>query len=445
MITAKNKTREKKQLAFQKKSGAAFRALGRAVYKHRHKARKKYPSKSKESFIKRGRWLIRFLNQEPKTIEFLDTFIGTEAMNPRTKGWRRKVLELLSLFLLNKITLRDASKLFIPVAAKAYEVVELDKQQNKIQSTLPPEILAFLPKSIVVEVDNNNNIKSINDMFVNDTYTLKEKIKTQKKLVYRYNTIVKQVKKDLKSRDEITKLCALVTSIIMETGIRPGKIGNHAVKLIEDKKIEVETFGAVSLNSDHVSFVKDNFVELKFIGKKGGLNTASLKDSDVIKILKDYVDNSLKSGSKYIFTTRAGEQFDYKDLSNYFRNNFKGFKITDFRKLRATKTVFEILKQERGNMLQRIKNIADVEVGAIQRKTTEEIVKTIELAHQQAQAALSHMDSSTTQDAYINPEVLLRFLSTAKIESSFRDYIMKGKTKFRFDPMMFVREAQKLG
>jgi DNA topoisomerase IB len=444
MATKKKKIKEKKQLAFQKKSAAAFRALGRAVYRHRHKARKKYPSRSNESFKKRGRWLIRFLDKEPKTIEFLDAFIGTEAMNPRTKGWRRKVLELLSLYLLNKITLREASKLFVPIAAKSYEVIALDKQQNKIQKTLPPEIMAFLPSSIIVEVDKNNNIKGINDMFVNDTYTLKEKIKTQKKLVYRYNTIVKQVKKDMKSRDEITKLCALVTSIIMETGIRPGKIGNSAVKIIEDKKIEVETFGAVSLNADHVSFVKNNFAELKFVGKKGGLNTASLKDSEVIKVLKDYVDNSLKSGSKYIFTTREGQQFDYKDLSSYFRKNFKGFKITDFRKLRATRTVFEVLKEERRNMLGRIKEIASGEVDSIKAKATEEIVKTIELAHQKAQAALSHMDSSTTQDAYINPQVLLRFLSTAKIESSFRDYIMQGKTKFRFDPMMFVKEAEKL-
>ena len=117
--------------------------------------------------------------------------------------------------------MKEASKLFYPIAHESFSVIEFSKKQNKVKSTFPPEIQAFLPKSIVIDTDRNKYITKVNDLFVNEKYNLSEKIKVQRKLIYRYNTIVKKVKKDLKSPDEITKLSALITSIIMETGIRP--------------------------------------------------------------------------------------------------------------------------------------------------------------------------------------------------------------------------------
>ena len=72
-----------------------------------------------------------------------------------------------------------------------------------------------------------------------------------------------------------------------------------------DSKVEVETFGAVSLNSDHVRFIRDDFAELKFVGKKGGTNIANIRDKDVLAILQGYVDNAFTRGSKHIFPPQA--------------------------------------------------------------------------------------------------------------------------------------------
>ena len=280
-------------------------------------------------------------------------------------------------------------------------------------------------------------------MFGNKTYTLAEKIKVQKKLVRKYNSIVKLVQRDLKSKDEMTKLSALITSIIMETGIRPGKSGNGIVEIVDDKEIEIETFGAITLNASHVNFVKDNFVELKFKGKMGTVNTASISNANLIKVLKDYVSNALESGSDYIFVNEEGNQYTYQDLISYFRKNFTGFKITDFRKLRATQEVFNGLVEERDDMLRQIKDVENLETEELTQRVVEIIAETINKAHERAQVALSHDESTTTKKSYINPEVLLRFLSTGSMQSTLKECVAMGKTKLQFDPMVFVREAQK--
>jgi hypothetical protein len=440
----KKDIKEKKLLAFERKATASFRAVARKVFKHRLKAKEEYPRRDRASLDKRYKFLVRLLDSDPQVAQFMDQFIGDKEANPKSKKRRRETVKIFASYLLNRVTLKDASTLFYPIAQESFSVVELSKRQNKVKSTFPAEIQAFLPKSIVIDTDKNKYITNINDLFVNEKYDLSEKIKVQRKLILKYNTIVKKIKKDLKSPDEITKLAALITSIIMETGIRPGKIGNHTIRVMEDKEVEVETFGAVSLNSEHVRFIREDFAVLNFVGKKGGTNIANIRDRHVLSILQGYIDNAFTRGSKYIFTTSSGEQFDYKHLSAYFNKNFKGFKVTDLRKLKATRAVFDSLQEEKDALYARIREIAEPEVEKLKQLVIQEVVETINLAHEKAQAALSHMDSSTTQDAYINPQVLLRFLSTAKVESPFRDYVLKGKTKLEFDPLMFVREAEKM-
>jgi hypothetical protein len=54
---------------------------------------------------------------------------------------------------------------------------------------------------------------------------------------------------------------------------------------------------------------------------------------------------------------------------------------------------------------------------------------------------LSHDKATTTKKQYINPEVLLRFLSTGRTEKTFRDAILGGKPTLAFDPQKFVEVA----
>jgi DNA topoisomerase IB len=432
---------ERKISAFQRKALTAFKALIKDLKSYGDQAKSEHKGRGQAVINKRKRHIVKSIKTLPQVLTFMEKFVGSDEVSDKAYSWRNTTMYLIRDYLAGQKTLKDVSDTFKKNSIRSFKAIEIHKSQASLKSTIPVELRAYLPDTITIDVDEEGYIKKINDMFGNKTYTLSEKIKSQKKLIKKYNTIVKLIKRDLKSRDEMTKLSAIITSIIMETGIRPGKIGNGIVETVDDQEVEVETFGAITLNTSHVSFVRDNFVELSFRGKMGTVNTAAISNSAIVKVLKDYVDNALESGSDYIFITSEGEQFTYQDLVRYFRINFKGFKITDFRKLRATQEVFDGLQEERDSMLQRIKEVAELETEELTQRVVEIVAETINKAHERAQVALSHDSGSTTKKSYINPEVLLRFLSTASMQSTLKESITTGKTKLHFDPMMFVREA----
>lgn len=435
---------DKKILAFQRKALTAFKRLIKDLKSYGAQAKSQHKGRGKAVIDKRKRHIVKSIKNLPEMNNFLMTFVGSDEVSDKAKSWRNTTMYLIRDYLAGAKNLREVSSSFESNSVRHFKALELHKKQRNVRDTIPVELRAFLPDTIVVDVDEDGNIKKINDMFGNKTYTLSEKIRVQTKLIRKYNTIVKKVQKDLKSRDEMTRLSAVITSVIMETGIRPGKIGNGCVQVVDGKEVAVETFGAITLNTSHVDFVRANFAELKFKGKKGTINTATISDSNIIKILKDYVKNALDKGSNYIFVNDEGVQYNYSDLIDYFRENFKGFKITDFRKLRATQVVFDGLKEERDEMLRQIKAIAEEETEELTQKVVEIIAGTINKAHERAQMALSHDKSTTTKKSYINPQVLLRFLSTSSVQNTLKDCITSGKTKLHFDPMVFIREAKKV-
>ena len=432
---------DRKISAFQRKAVAAFKKLLKDLKSFGDQAKSEHKGRGKAVINKRKRHIVKSVKNLPQVQTFMKKFVGSDEVSDKAYSWRNTTLYLIRDYLAGQKTLKLVSETLRHNSIKSFKAIEIDKRQAPLKSVIPVELRAYLPDTISIDVDEEGYIKTINDMFGNKTYTLAEKIKSQKKLIKKYNSIVKQIKRDLKSRDELTKLSAIITSIIMETGIRPGQIGNGIVETVDDQEVEVETFGAITLNTSHVSFVRDNFAELKFRGKMGTVNTASISNKSITKVLKDYVDNALSSGSDYIFITAEGEQYSYQHLTKYFRTNFKGFKITDFRKLRATQEVFDGLQEERDSMLQRIKEVAELETEELTQRVVEIVAETINKAHERAQLALSHDSGSTTKKSYINPEVLLRFLSTASMQSTLKESITTGKTKLHFDPMMFVREA----
>ena len=435
---------ERKILAFQRKVVPLFKRLISDLKSYGDQAKSEHKGRGKDVLNKRKRHIVKGIKDLPQVSDFLDAYVGTIEVSDKADSWRRTTIYLIRDYLAGEKTLREISSTFESNCVRSFKAIELHKMQEPLRGAIPPELRAYLPDTIVIDVDSDGNVKKINDMFGNKVYTLAEKVKTQKKLLTKYNEIVKKVKKDLRSDDEMTKLSAIITSIIMETGIRPGQVGNRIVELIDDKEVEVETFGATTLRPSHVSFVRQNFAELKFKGKKGTINTAEISDRDIVSVLKDYVDNALEAGTDYIFATSEGEQFSYTHLVAYFKKNFKGFKITDFRKLRATQEVFQGLKEERDGMLRKIKAVSSLETEELTQKVVEIVAETINKAHERAQLALSHESSSTTEGAYINPEVLLRFLSTANMQRTLKECITTGKTKLHFDPMLFVREAKKV-
>ena len=434
---------ERKISAHQRKAVVAFKALAKDLRSYGAQAKSEHTGRGKKVIDKRKRHIVKAIRNLPQVGDFMDRWVGSDEVDEKASSWRNRTLYLIRDYLAGQSNLREVSATFEQDSVRYYKAQQVHSKQIVLKERIPPEFRAFLPPTIAIDVDADGHIKKINDLFGNKTYTLAEKIKNQKKLIKKYNTIVKKVMKDMTSPDEFKRLSAVITSIIMETGIRPGQVGNGCVKVVDGKEVSIETFGATTLATSHVKFVKDQFAELKFEGKKGTVNTATLTNKALIKVLKDYVDNALEQGSKYIFVNQEGEQYTYQHLTRYFRANFKGFKITDFRKLRATQEVLDGLNEERQEMLRQIKEIAKDETEDLTQKVVEVIADTINKAHERAQIALNHESGSTTQKSYINPEVLLRFLSTTTMQETLSDCIITGKTKLNFDPMMFIREAQK--
>lgn len=404
-------------------------------------AKKEFPGRDQLSIQRRGKVVSKLIRLDPHVAAYLDKWVGGDSDHPAAYSWRNSMVYVFRDVLVFGMSFREAYLEIEKQVSKGFEAITMSQAQAPLRKVIPADLLEFMPKNIVVDIDESGAIQHITDKFENEHLTLGKKIERMKDLVRKYNVIAKKVKQDLKSSNEILKLSALVTAIIMETGIRPGKEGNGVVKTVDGESVDVETFGAVTLGPSHIRFIRDNFVELEFLGKKGSVNTARLGDAEIIKILKDYTQKALQSGSKYVFVTKAGVEFSYADLQRYFRENFDGFAPTDFRKLRATEALLEALRLEQDSLYARLREFASDEKEEVRTKIVSEIVLAFKSAIAQAQTALSHDDSSTTISSYINPEIVLRFLSTGRVDDTLESAILTGKTTLSFRPEAFLAAA----
>lgn len=403
--------------------------------------KKEFPGKTDEAVAKRARAFVKATKDHPKVQAFLDEWIGTEDVDSSAYSWRNTVTYAMRDVLLRGLPLEDALKVVGKYALTSYQAIVLHGVQAPLREALPEEVFQFLPKTVVVKTDPSGRITEVTDRFKNEFFTLAKKAQHLRFILARYNKIARTVKKDLKDPDEVVRLAALVTSIIMETGIRPGKIGNGVVKTVDGEEAFVETFGAATLGPRHVNFIRENFAQLEFQGKKGSVNTATLTDAAILKVLNQYVKKALKAGSPYIFVTRDGHTFDYSDLDRYFAARFAKISPTDFRKLRATEEVLNSIIEEQNEMYARIRKLKKLKKDALKEAIVAEVVETLNKAIERAGSALSHDSSQTTIDSYIYPGVLFRFLSTGRLERNLGELLETGKTELKFDPEAFLRAA----
>ena len=419
----------------------AFRALVPTLAPLVVVLNKELPGKDEEAVSKRARAFTKLVKDKPGVQKFLDTWIGPVDVDSSAYSWRNTVVYALRDHLIKGMPLEEALKVVEKYALGSYQAMTLHEVQAPLREALPEEVFQFLPRTVVVSTDPTGKITEVTDRFKNEFFTLAKKAEHLRYLLGRYNKIALVVKKDLHSPDEITRLSALVTSIIMETGIRPGKVGNGVVKTVDGKEEFIETFGAATLGPKHIKFVRENFAQLEFKGKKGSINTATLTDAAILKVLDTYVKKALKSGSPYVFVTRDGHTFDYNDLDKYFAEKFSKITPTDFRKLRATEEVLNSIVEEQDVMYARIRKLKKLKKEALKKGIVEVVVETLHKAIERAGSALSHDSSQTTIDSYIYPGVLFRFLSTGRLEKNLGELLEMGKTELKFDPEAFLRAA----
>jgi integrase len=395
---------------------------------------KKYPRTIEEGSTK-AKELRLLIESLPQVKRYIQKFVGP-LTEDSFKTKRNKTVKIITDHLLGDLTLKEALDGEGKITLKSRRDIQLYKKQKLFLKTIPKKLRAYLPDTITVDVDDKGRVKNIGELFANKTYTVAEKALNQRKILEQYDDIEKTLKSSLDSKYGFDKISALVLLIILETGIRPGRHGNAILAEGE----EIETFGALTLKREHLRLQGDGTILLRFEGKKGVVNRASLTDTTTTKVLREYIEGFEGHSSDYLF----GEDFKYRHLKKYFKENFGELRITDFRKLRATEAVYETLKQERDTLMLKIKSYVDLEVEEAAEKTIDEICKVLDKAHKSAQVALSHDSPKTTKQSYINPEVILHFLSKSDLKGSLRDCILKGETKLEFDPLFFLRESQKV-
>jgi DNA topoisomerase IB len=330
----------------------------------------------------------------------------------------------------------------------------LNDEREAIEAALPKTFLKFLPKTLIVEVDKNKKITAIKSKFAEKLDDIGAKIERQKLLLQGLTKLETKVKKDLLSPDHDTKMKALIVYLMLDTGIRPGDEDNKIKlkdidldDLEEGEEVDqyLETYGATTLNKHHIQFIRENYVSLEFIGKKGVINIATISDVVLAKALKDLVDKTkANKKSNYLFLDSEGKVFSQPKVTEYLRSIIPGLNLTDFRKLKSTRVLLEALRQKQEMITGMIYDITQDQVADVKGEIVDVIADVVEQAYKESVKALSHQSMNTTIKSYINPQVILNFLATGKVADKIEDIVFKDQ-KLVFDPQVFITQALAYG
>jgi DNA topoisomerase-1 len=148
----------------------------------------------------------------------------------------------------------------------------------------------------------------------------REKFARIKSLEVKQAGIEKEIGRKMRSRDADTREAAVVSNLIMKTGLRPGSD--------EEIVAKVKSYGATTLEGRHVVQVGEE-VRLQFIGKKGVAQDVLIEDKDIAKTLLGRKITAGEDGK--LFSIDSGKL-------NRFVHTLNGRKFTtkDFRTLMGT-------------------------------------------------------------------------------------------------------------
>jgi DNA topoisomerase IB len=140
-----------------------------------------------------------------------------------------------------------------------------------------------------------------------------------------------QVKKDLTSEDDLTRMSALAVALMDETAER---VGNH-------ESADDGHFGVTGWQKKHLTFGNGK-VTIKYVGKSGVKHEKVVESTPTVKALKALCDG--KSGDDRVFDSE-GNRLDPEDVNEYL----KKFDVTakDIRGFRANDEMCKALRSER--------------------------------------------------------------------------------------------------
>lgn len=359
---------------------------------------------------------------------------------------KQKVFRLICDIVSDQILLRDGKRRLISWASNLFKNTETDSKQAQFEdSGYEQKLLALLPPQVYFELGPNRELLEIKESFGREQKNWEIMSKKIAYIARHFNEMVKDIKKDLTSGNEVTKLLALMMAITIETGLRPGAMGNAATVVDPDtgEKIEIDTFGVTTLQIQHINFVRNEFVELQFAGKKGTTQIAKLTDSDIVNALQQIMSTmSGQSSTSMIFVTRSGQHVDDSQMRNYVQSKWQDITPTDFRKFVATKSFYNYIKQATADF--RLKLLDAVETGHEELKDTvvNGIIGIMNGAIEETKKTLSHKEGNDAWKTYVSPKVILSYLSNGGLEDTLEDILIDNKNvKFNFNFQDFINFA----
>jgi len=325
----------------------------------------------------------------------------------------------------------------------------LDEARRPLRESIPG-FLQFLSDTLYVDVDAQWNVRRIAEKFGNDEETFEKKILRQHNLLYRYPKIMQQLWEDAEGRDDNYAIPATILLLIERTGIRPGSAGagikifakDEAGKRVRDDAgafvedgIEA-TYGAITLLSSDVLF-EGNTTKLDFRGKAGTQNMAVVDDARLTKLLRKFKER----GKERLFTYTDGSAATVGAVKWYCTQAnpvFDGVNITDFRKLHAAREFHADLLDLLPGLYAELRAMRSSRPADVERV----VVIALTRAIQRAQKALNHKNMAVTIEAYINPEILIHFLSRGTVDETLETTILGKTPLLEFDAAAFLQEAK---
>lgn len=319
---------------------------------------------------------------------------------------------------------------------------------------IPKEVVKkFFPPSYVFDVAPDGRLVREFEVFGNAEKTIEKKRKAMSFLLSKWNELADVLTRDLQSSDPMLRLTALVTSIIVNTGIRPSEGGESDKKdpfgktVFDDegKPVRVKTFGAAGIKPEHVEFVRDNFAVLQFTGKSGTKNIAELTDPTLVKLLQQQVAAATGNTAGPVFVAPNGNKVTPKRINGYLHRILgPDVTATDFRKLKATQTFYSTLKLRRHELATELKQLKNTATDDMRTKVVALLVKHLTDAVEDAQDAISHGNFAVTVQYYISPRVILEYLSGKGINRALDVTLGNGKElQIAFDPADFFETVTK--
>jgi len=226
----------------------------------------------------------------------------------------------------------------------------------------------------------------------------REKAERVEKLRGKLDKLVSQVKKDLKSDDEKTRMTALAVGLINDVYERVGNPGSA----------KDGHFGVTGWLVKHVSF-SDGKALLKYVGKSGVEQDKETSDAGLVKALKDAVKGKKKDDPIFEFD---GGRISSETVNEYL----KPFDITakDIRGLHANKETQKALKaiRAKGGKLPEDKKERE-------KKLKEEFKKAVEEA-----AEIVGHEPTTLKNLYLVPNLYEAFIE----DGTVKENLAKQKT-----------------